>query len=464
MSLVAENFYAARDSRTTPCVGQEDYRYARVVLSIDQAEAETLSGQVCFLIAANLLSRWCRHIRFVAPPVGLLPRAAKLLAPGGGDLGGGASRIAQGADPHGDFGVGTPVWTVDHHLHVGRQAALQAYPILGRGWLALGGGAVKQVVARDSAVVLGAVLAACVGTAQVFRAVLGHRRHIGSVRLSLWNLRGAEAAVDGPDISGGELGLVHLIGCGAVGSTIAYLTPLAGLTSSFGLVDEDLVDESNLNRSPLFMALDVGRPKVKITASYLRRHGLIAHAYEEWFDAAVRAGHLFLDRPNVVIPTANDHDVRYSIQDQAPPLQVYGTTGRNWDAFLGRHIPLQEDCLACRFPRARMEGEAPLVCSTVRIPAPARTDGGLADAALPFLSTAAASLAVAELVKATLEGYPVNPNFACLDFRGNLDDFVLDQRSSRAACVCASQHRVWPVLNGRSHFAPLSIGRTSKVA
>jgi hypothetical protein len=23
------------------------------------------------------------------------------------------------------------------------------------------------------------------------------------------------------------------------------------------------------------------------------------------------------------------------------PLQIYGTTGKNWDAFLGRHIPLK---------------------------------------------------------------------------------------------------------------------------
>jgi len=464
MNSVAESFYAARDSRTTPCAGQEDYRYARVVLSIDEAEANILSGQVSFLIAANLLSRWCRHIRFVAPSVSLLPRAATRLAQGGGNLGEAATRIAQGADPYGDFGVGTPPWAVDHHLHVGRQAASHAYPILGRGWLALGGEVVKQAVARDGAVVLGAVLAACVGTAQVFRAALGHRHPFGSVRLSLWNLRGAEAAVDGPDIASDELGLVHLIGCGAVGSTIAYLVPLAGLTGSFGLADADLVDESNLNRSPLFMALDVGQPKVKITAAYLRRHGLIAHAHEEWFDAALRAGHLFQARPDVVIPTANDHDVRYSIQNQAPPLQVYGTTGRNWDAFLGRHIPLQEDCLACRFPRARMEGEAPLVCSTARIPAPARTDGGAADAALPFLSTAAALLAVAELVKATLEGYPMNPNFACLDFRGNLGDFVLDQRLPRATCACASQRRVWPVLNGRSRFATFSLERTTKVA
>jgi len=425
------------------------------VLSIDDAEADTLSGQVAFLTAANLLARWCRDARFVAPPAQLHPRARMLVA----DnllLGEGAERIAAAADPHGDFRLGASHRSGDHYLHVGRRGAAGVYPILGRGRVALGGGAAKEAVARDGGMVLGAVLAACVGTAQLFRAALGHPHFPSSVRLSLWNLRGAAAAEDGPDVANRELGLVYLIGCGAVGSAIAYLMSLARLLARIRLVDGDEVDDSSLNRSPLFTWLDVGRPKVEVTASYLRRSGLEAHAHEEWFDTAVREGHLFRDRPDLVIPTANDHDVRYAIQDQAPPLQIYGTTSRNWDAFLGRHIPLREDCLACRFPRARIEGEPPLACSTVSVSPPPRAKIQTMDAALPFLSTAAGLLAVAELVKATLEGYPANPNFACLDFRGDLSDIVLDQRQPTSSCRCVSQRRIWPALNSQSSFASLS--------
>jgi len=248
--------------------------------------------------------------------------------------------------------------------------------------------------------VLGAVLAGCVGTAYLFRTALGQRRLPADLRLSLWNFRGGAAAKDGPDVGAGELGLVYLIGCGAVGSAMAYLLPLARLLGTFILVDRDRVDDSSLNRSPLFTFFDVDKQKAMVTAAYLRRHGLAVQPHVEWFDEAVLAGHLFLDRPDLVIPTANDRDVRWSIQDQAPPLQIYGSTGRNWDAFLGRHIPHQEDCLSCRFPRPRMEGEPPLVCSTVSIPAP--------------------------------------------------------QRTAAKPCRCTSQRRIWQALNGQSRFASLT--------
>jgi molybdopterin/thiamine biosynthesis adenylyltransferase len=221
-------------------------------------------------------------------------------------------------------------------------------------------------------------------------------------------------------------------------------------------VDRDRVDDSSLNRSPLFTVRDVGNNKAVVTAAHLLRNGLAAEPHGEWFDEAVYGGHMFRDRPDLVIPTANDRDVRCSIQDQVPPLQIYGTTGRNWDAFLGRHIPLREDCLACRFPRPTRRGEPPLICATASIPVPSQTEAKPMDAALPFLSTAAGLLAVAELLKATLDRYPASPNFACLDFLGDLSDFVSDERRPVGSCQCASQSRIWLALNGKSRFASLS--------
>jgi len=320
---------------------------------------------------------------------------------------------------------------------------------------------VKDAGAEDSTPVLGAVLAACLGNSQAFRAALYGRALPGSARLSLWNLRGSAAALDGPKIAGGELGSVYLVGCGAVGSAIAHLMPLVGLNGIVSLVDGDSVDPSNLNRAPLFVAADLGLPKVEVVTSYLRRNGIAVRPHTTWFDDAVHAGDLFRDRPDLVIPTANDRGVRLAIQDQVPPLQIYGTTGRNWDAFLGRHIPVTEDCLACRFPEARIEGEPPLVCSTARIQASPAKALVSSDAALPFLSTVAGVLAVAEILKATGDGgYPLGPNFACLDLRGDLDDFALDQRLPNGDCRCTTQRRISPVLNGLSRFARFPVVRT----
>ena len=455
--MAASDFYAERDNRTIACVGGTKFERARVVLSIDSAEAESLSGQVAFLLAANLLARWCRHIRFQAPITKLHPLAHSALAATHDYLGECAASIACLADNHGDFQTGSSFTGPCLRLHVGRDAAPGGYRIVGDGWLALGGDGVSASPAGHHSTVIGAVLAACVGCALTFRAALGDLTAYRPIRLSLWNLRGGAAAKEGPPVGYGALGRACLIGCGAVGSAIAYVTPLVGLRGVFSLVDSESVEVSNLNRSPLFVVKDVGRRKVDVVAEYLERNESKAQPIAEWFDDAVREHQLFMSRPDLVIPTANERNVRHSIQHQVPPLQVYGTTGRNWDAFLGRHIPLQEDCLACRFPRGDLS-EPPLACSTGSVQTENRLGETSPDAALPFLSTAAAALAVAELLKVTnAEDYPCNPNLACLDFRGDLAGFAFDQRSAAPSCICDSQRPVWLSLNQRSRFASCSL-------
>ena len=62
-------------------------------------------------------------------------------------------------------------------------------------------------------------------------------------------------------------------------------------------------------------------------------------------------------------------------------------------------------------------------------------------------------MAVSELVKATLFGYPRNANFACLDFRGPLNDFMTIQCNASAECICRTQQGVWQRLNGGTRFA-----------
>ena len=278
----------------------------------------------------------------------------------------------------------------------------------------------------------------------------------GEVRLSLWNLRGGEAADHGPRLTQASLGRVLVVGCGAIGSAILYLLPLTGLGGEFDLVDPDRVQIPNLSTAPLFFADHVGKLKVEVAADHLKRNDLAAVPHPLWFDEAVATGRIFVERPDLVIPAANERDVRRAIQHQAPPLQVYGTTGRNWDAFLGRHLPLREDCLACRFPWPRSAGVPTLACGSGTLPAVPEAETPVT-ATLPFLPTAAALMAVAELVKTELPGYPGNANFACLDFLGTLGDFLVVPHMSRPGCICDGQGYIWRSLNEATRFAELSI-------
>ena len=453
-----EAFYATRDDRTRRCGVADRFADARVALSIDSSEAERFEGQFAFLLAANLLARWCRRVRFVVPAVALDPRLRGVLDVGWAthtSLGEAAAAVARAADPFGVFEVSGPAGGTWLRLHVGAGGPSDGFAIQGRGWLALGGEAVGT--ARPStAPPLGAALAACIGVGWVFRAALGDRHLPRAVRLSLFDLEAGAECIDGPCLGPVDLGAVLLVGCGAVGSAIVFLLPILGLTGRFELVDRDLVDGPNLNRAPLFKVADVGRPKVSVCAEYLERHGITATPVEAWFDEAVVAGRVFRVRPDLVIPAANERDVRHLIQHHVPPLQVYGSTGRDWNAFLGRHIPLREDCLACRFPASPLSAP-PMACGTGRADLATSARAHEPDAALPFLPTAAATLAVAELFKVAAGIARPGPNFACLDFRGAMDKFFAAQQGPRAGCVCDGQERVWHRINGATRFAAQSV-------
>src|SRR5215469_547819 len=67
---------------------------------------------------------------------------------------------------------------------------------------------------------------------------------------------------------------VLLIGAGGLGSPLGLYLAAAGV-GTLGLVDFDVVDESNLHRQVLFGSGDVGRPK--IAAAVERLHGVNPH-------------------------------------------------------------------------------------------------------------------------------------------------------------------------------------------
>jgi len=454
--VTAEEFYALRDDRTNQCARGNDYTDACIGITIDDQAADTYAGQVAFLLLVNLTARWCRRIRLIAPRA-TVDRRLGFLRAGFEDLSDLALAIARSADPFGDFDSGPATSSGWLRVHVGSGSAPDdAHRIRGSGWIALAGDTVSTPEAGGDEAI-GAALAACIGAAWAFRNALRDSPPLGAVRLSLWNMAGGEAAVQGPVGLETRLGLAALIGCGAVGSSMAYLLPLVNAKARLVLVDKDPVDITNLNRSPLFFYEDFKAPKTRTLATYLRRAGFDVDDVPMWFDEALLAKRIFAERPDIVIPAANEHGVRLAVQQQVPPIQVYGTTGRDWQAFMGRHIPQREDCLTCRFPV-----QAPAVpllrCATSAVSMPDQPVS--ADAALPFLSMAAAVLATAELIKTSHPGFPQNGNFVCLDFRGPLTDFFVVQKAASPTCsVCQFQTRVWTKLNERTLFSSLSVAR-----
>lgn len=155
--------------------------------------------------------------------------------------------------------------------------------------------------------------------------------------------------------------------------------------------------------------------------------------------------------PDIVIAAANEHNVRHRIESLLPPIQIYGTTGRNWQASVIRHVPMIDPCSCCLFPEATF---APTGCATD----PEEAEGGEkeVDASLPHLSFAAGLMAAAEILKLSVPGYSMTPNRSVLYTKPELR-LARAGVPLRQGCVCGVRSRaVHEKMIAGSRYAALS--------
>jgi molybdopterin/thiamine biosynthesis adenylyltransferase/rhodanese-related sulfurtransferase len=153
---------------------------------------------------------------------------------------------------------------------------------------------------------------------------------------------------------------VLIVGAGGLGSAAAIYLAAAGV-GSIGLVDDDVVEESNLHRQPLHSTERIGLPKVDSAGIAL--HGInpettvVRHAGRLTPDNADRlvAGH------DVVIDGTDRLDARYAINDaavrQRVPL-VHGSVYR-WEGQVTTIVPFSGPCYRCLHPDQPPEELAP---------------------------------------------------------------------------------------------------------
>jgi len=109
---------------------------------------------------------------------------------------------------------------------------------------------------------------------------------------------------------------VLLVGTGGLGAPAALYLAAAGV-GTLGLVDFDVVDESNLHRQVLFSRDDVGRPKLK--AAMERLQGLNPHVDVQGHDARFEASnaHDILRDYDMILDGTDNFPTRYLANDVA---------------------------------------------------------------------------------------------------------------------------------------------------
>lgn len=440
-----DQYYDSRDDRLLryPEARRLDQmRWIAITATPDYLQ--TYAGQIALLTATNLLGRMSRRIVLNIPSI-------EMVAPlpwAGADLRAFALAQMRAADPRGDYLV-RAANAGDHILHLGATGA----PIVthGIGWFAYHGPSPSPLPIDHSANPVGAALAVIATAARL--AVNGFDGGAQApLQLNAFDWSHEIGAV-APMPSCLDLGALWTVGTGSVGTAILYFLSLATRNFSSVLFDGDTVKRENITRSPIFADSDIGAPKVQVTANYLKTCGIAdviaepksLHESRRWYDRETGT-------PDLVIAAANEHNVRHLIESLYPSIQIYGTTGKNWQASVIRHMPLIDPCSCCLFPDAT---HAATACATD--PDAVAYAGEQIDASLPFLSFAAGLMAAAEITKLQVPGYAMKTNRAFLVTKPEVR-LVRAAIPYREGCICRTRSKtVMAEMLGGSRYSALSV-------
>jgi len=417
-----EEFYARRDRRTNEYLGTASLTPQAVHLSIGSDAASTRAGQVAAASLVNLLARVHRRITFdlAVGPIPLLMGKRESAETFAEHL----LKTMRGIDPCGSFSQADSFPGGILSLGLGEQCNAACTWFIGARNSIAFLDKHPQTFARSEGTALGAALASCLGSAALFRSQVG----LGTAprALSAWNYEEGEHAEEGPgSLETLHVGRVLMVGAGAVGSCLAYWLQLFGCAGDWVVVDKDVVEMHNLNRSLLFTALDAGWPDTapQNKCDVIERALPNATPVPAWYDEFAARDYSEFD---VVLCLANERGIRHTLSCRNYSVLLHATTGTNWLSQLHRHIPGIDDCAFCRV------GEIVPVkfgCSTGEVVSSA---GERSDAALPFLS-AASGLMLATLLQRLQAGALASMNVN--EWRWDFDS--LYKLAGRAKHVCS---------------------------
>ena len=225
---------------------------------------------------------------------------------------------------------------------------------------------------------------------------------------------------------------VAVVGCGALGCTIADILCRAGV-GRMTIVDRDVVEATNLQRQTLYTEADAaaGTPKAEAAAARLRAINSRCRVFAEASDLKAENAESLLgmeaDRPAAVLDGTDNFGTRYLLNDvcvqHGVPLVYGGAVGTGGAQFTV--IPGRTPCLRCLFPDPPAPGASP-TCDTAGI--------------LASVSITVAALQALDAIKLIVAGPEAIPTrLQSLDLWSGREHRleVGDQR--RADCTCCGR-------------------------
>jgi len=226
---------------------------------------------------------------------------------------------------------------------------------------------------------------------------------------------------------------VLVVGCGALGSSLAETLVRAGV-GSLTVVDRDFVEETNLQRQSLFDEQDAaeGLPKAVAAQRRLRRVNSTVTVRGIVADVASENARSLVEGQDLVLDGTDNFETRFLLNDvcvQAGVPWVYGAcVGSHGLALLVR--PGRTPCLRCLLGELPPAGSQP-TCDTVGIVSP-----------IVYVVAGVQAAEALKLLAGRTEA--LLPGLVSVDvWTGAFD--VLDLRGRAASCPGCTEGRFEPV-------------------
>ena len=153
---------------------------------------------------------------------------------------------------------------------------------------------------------------------------------------------------------------VLLVGAGGLGSPVAYYLAAAGI-GNIGIIDHDLVDESNLQRQILYSTNDVGRQKVEVAKEKLSTLNNLIEVKTYPVRLTKENALQIMEQYDIIVDGSDNFPTRYLINDTCIQLKkpnVHGSIYR-FEGQVATFWPGKGPCYRCLYQEAPPKELAP---------------------------------------------------------------------------------------------------------
>jgi molybdopterin/thiamine biosynthesis adenylyltransferase len=229
----------------------------------------------------------------------------------------------------------------------------------------------KPVGSRKSENPFGAGAAACIGMANVFRAVFADRLERSTLdenaTFSLLNFETGKKAANGDLPAKASIGLVQLVGVGAIGNAFVWaLSRLRGVEGELHLIDHEAIELANLQRYVLARLDDENAVKVELAVKEFAGSKIKAMPFPlKWADYVAQIGHHSFEQVAVALDSAPD---RVQVQGSLP-RRIINSWTQEGALGISRH-GFDDDaaCLACLYlPTGTTRNEDEIVAGELKL-------------------------------------------------------------------------------------------------